>query len=698
MRVYLADLFHVYNAEANPDAIPYTVPLGIGYLASALKHHCPDIEVRLFRDPDKLLNAVRTKRATMVGFSVCSWNTDLTRRVAEIIKAEAPETIVVGGGPSVDDADAEIVEFFRSFPSFDYLIPNEGESGLIALTRAIQVPEHRSKVIDGVACLDEGGHLLRGPYRRPVVPTGAVHGIERISPKHSKVADADAVAISSPYLDGSLDEFLDDGLVPIIQTMRGCPYQCHFCVSGATEWNRMRAFDLDRVIAEIEYAFARSKSKDLILTDENWGILGQRDVAIARYLKERRDAKGAPSRLYYYTAKIVTEASKEIVETVASMAWIGEFNMSFQSLNPETRKAIKRTNIGMDKLAANIQWARERKIPTSSEMIYGFPYETPQTFFDGVERLTREGVNSVTIYPLQLFPGIDLATSDARDRYAIRTRFRLTDGAYGVYDGGTLVSAETEEVVVATRWSSEDDYLTVRRYGLFQQAMLVRRYLVELLELCKAAGSSGEGIVGRLAFTDYTDYPVLSGILADHRRDAELELMDSREQVRDGLIRDLRESKTREGVKLNLVYLGRMMSSPDALRELLVIIHDYFDEVLSGNPYRNVVMSYIREVLPNQIVLLTTSIEDSMVFSTRFDYAKWRARQYGTLSDLLLSEPKLYIAVVSDVLRANLRNFDRNARADLQGIFDRTSARHLVRNIEPLMQTGTTDRRADRAA
>ena len=98
MKIYLADLFHVYNAAANPDANPYTVPLGIGYLASTLKHYKVDCEVRLFRDPDKLLKAVRAKAPQVVGFSICSWNTDLTRRVSEIVKATCPKVVSVGGG------------------------------------------------------------------------------------------------------------------------------------------------------------------------------------------------------------------------------------------------------------------------------------------------------------------------------------------------------------------------------------------------------------------------------------------------------------------------------------------------------------------------------------------------------------------------------------------------------------------------
>ena len=142
--------------------------------------------------------------------------------------------------------------------------------------------------------------MIRGKYQRPVVPS-ETPGLERLSPKQVRPIDPDEIEIPSPYLDGTLDSFLDEGLVPIVQTMRGCPYQCHFCVSGATEWNRMRGFDPQRVKAEIDYAMSRSGSKDLILTDENWGILGDRDIEIASYITEREQDKGrAQSGLLLY--------------------------------------------------------------------------------------------------------------------------------------------------------------------------------------------------------------------------------------------------------------------------------------------------------------------------------------------------------------------------------------------------------------
>ena len=680
MKIYLADLFHTYQPCRNPDTVPYTVPLGIGYLAATVKHRIPHCEVHLFRDPDRLLKALRAEPPTLMGFSLCSWNSDLTRRMSEVVKATCPNVISVGGGPSVDDADDQIAELFGMFPAIDFFVPNEGESGFVALVQAIERNQEREQPIPGVAYLDHARRLVRGRYERPVVP-GETTGVERLSPKQVREIGPDDVEVPSPYLDGTLDTFLDEGLVPIIQTMRGCPYQCHFCVSGATEWNRMRGYDLERVKAEIDYALSKGRTKDLILTDENWGILGDRDVELARFIMERNRTSGAPSRLYYYTAKIVTPASREIVEMVAPIAWIGEFSMSFQSLNPQARAAIKRTNISMDKLAANVQWARERNIRTSSEMIYGFPYETPQTFFEGIERLLQAGMSSVFVFPLQLFPGIDLASPSVRAKYGFETRFRLADCGYGIYDDGKLISVETEEIVVANHWSTDDDYFKVRRYGFFQQAILGRGYFGEFFRLCSEIGIPVEPLIRHLVLADYAKFPALAAIVADHRHEAEAELKPSKNDVYRELVDRIRARDEISGVKVNLVYLGKLFSSPNAVRELLQIIQDYVDSFLEGHPDRELVLSYLTEVLPNRIVLLRPDAADRVRLSTRFDYSRWASRSYRTVSELLLAAPRVFEATTCDELKSKLIAFDPNHRSDLQAIFDKTPSKFLLRNV-----------------
>jgi radical SAM superfamily enzyme YgiQ (UPF0313 family) len=117
--IYLADLFHT-RAPDNPD-VPYTVPLGIGYIASTVKAYANQ-EVHLFRDPDKLLGALRDRPPKILGLSLSSWNLDLSRQIATIARRMGVR--IVGGGPAVWD-----------FDWLDHVVFGEGEIGFLELLR-----------------------------------------------------------------------------------------------------------------------------------------------------------------------------------------------------------------------------------------------------------------------------------------------------------------------------------------------------------------------------------------------------------------------------------------------------------------------------------------------------------------------------------------------------------------------------------
>ncbi len=688
MRVVLADLFHLGGAQ-NPDTAPYTVPLGIGYVAATAKRQVQGITVELFRNPDRLVEAIKAGPPDVLGFCISNWNLDLTRRIARLVRAWSPATVMVAGGPSIDDTDPAIADFLRATPELDYLVPSEGEIGFAALLEHLKAGPPKRGVVAGAAYLDESGALVRGKYVMPqVAPEGRL-----VRPNISAAALASLSEpeidseIPSPYLDGTLDSFLEEGLVPIIQTMRGCPYRCEFCVSGSTLWNKPRGFPLGRVRAEIEYALERSSSKDLVLTDENWGILGERDVEVARHLIKRSEAVGSPKRLYFYTAKIVNDASRAIAKLVAPItwnSWIGELTMSFQTLNPEARDSIKRTNISIDKVETNVAWAKENGIKTSSEMIYGFPHETPATFIDGVEVLMRKGIRNVAIYPLQLFTGIELDTPEARAKNGMETMFRLADCGYGSYMNSELISVEAEEVVVRTKWSSNADYFVIRRYAFFMMLLFGRPYFDELVRLCGAAGVDTPPLIRFLAMQDFAKQPALARIFAAYDAHAAAELFPTRDALYASVAERVRRKESLAGVKLNLVFLGHVFRSVEAVRELFGLVEEYLLARVPGKPGATTIFTYLREVLPNRVVVLDRASQERVQFQSRFHYAKWSTQSFQELDELLLPEPHPYEAVTHGILLQNLATFADDTPGNLQSLFDRTPAKSILRDVSPV--------------
>ena len=60
--------------------------------------------------------------------------------------------------------------------------------------------------------------------------------------------------LPSPFQKGLADEFFEDGLGCMIETNRGCPFHCTFCVWGAQDTNsKVTQFSVNRVIKDLEY-------------------------------------------------------------------------------------------------------------------------------------------------------------------------------------------------------------------------------------------------------------------------------------------------------------------------------------------------------------------------------------------------------------------------------------------------------------
>ena len=190
MKVYLAELSHTGKGHS-----PNTVPLAAGYLAATSKKNFPDINITIYRDPNKLLRAVKSKRPDLVGFSVYAWSEELSKFCAQRIKEISEQTVIAAGGASVDDIDAEMLRFLQMYPCYDVCVANEGEVPFLRLVEHLKrygelVP---NETIEGCARLSTEGTLLRGSYAVPELSE-----------------------IPSPYLGGFLDVFLEDGYDPII--------------------------------------------------------------------------------------------------------------------------------------------------------------------------------------------------------------------------------------------------------------------------------------------------------------------------------------------------------------------------------------------------------------------------------------------------------------------------------------------------
>lgn len=402
LKILLGDLgyFNKYSRST------MYVPLNIGYVAQYCLQSFPgQVEIQLFKEPERLLEAALESRPDVIGLSFYYWNTGLNHALVKQLRARyGNDLAVILGGASVGTDQNEQNGLFTRFPEVNAFVINEGELGFAnAIGDLLSGSGKRwEKPIDGAVFQSDGALVLGKPVGLTL----------------------DLGTLQSPYLTGLLDEFLVGEYIPMMQASRLCPYTCAFCTSGKNQ-GKLRAFSIDQVKAEIDLICNRYSDRPymgLLLADENFGILA-RDVEIAEYIAKAKERTGYPKSIFFYNDKRFTETSREVIEELGQINIHGLI-MSLQSENPEVLKEAKRRNLSSDDLDAALKWASDRNMPTSTELIFGLPYETRQSFTKLLSSCVEKGFDSILCFNLFLMDGIELSTAEKRQQHNIRTMFR----------------------------------------------------------------------------------------------------------------------------------------------------------------------------------------------------------------------------------------------------------------------------------
>ncbi len=462
MIIFLSDLQNSYYRY-----LRNSVPIGMGFVAAYLKKTFGDsVEIHQFRKFEELYDALKVKTPQLAAFGSYSWNTSLTRKVVQYIRSRSPDTIIAVGGPDISEVASVTACSIEENPAVDFFLPNEGEAPMRNLVEAVM----------GLRADEVRGMTINGCYS---------HGTTSNVPNGNAIVrfDEDINEIPSPYLSGLMDRFLaDPDYIPIIQTARGCPYHCTFCVSGKDSWNRVKTFDMDRVKAEIDYIGEHAVNKGLRLADENFGLL-KRDVEIAEYFMHKRRTTGRPISVSVYTDKHPTDRVKEINLMMRDLT---PFCISCQTLTYDVLQNIKRVNLKDEKVTAAVEFAQSNDLMLVSEMIFALPGETVESFMASIDRLIDLRFESIAISQLRILKGTEMDYPEDRQKYDVETMFAMSENGYT--DHEELENIEIDEWVVANNTLSRDEYFDTNKFIFLFDFGHFRGYLLELLFFFEGLG------------------------------------------------------------------------------------------------------------------------------------------------------------------------------------------------------------------
>ena len=535
MRIYLADLAYD-TVEVNA-----AVPLNIGYIAAHLDQvHGSKIQLRLFKYPTELEAALKATPPDVLGVSHYSWSSRLSYHFLGIAKRASQKTVTIMGGPNIRLDPDSICEFLKRHPNLDYYIPLEGEAPFSDLI----------------------GRLLTGD-EAPSIP-----GVFKLVNGEPQYEEADVkgkpreIDLPSPYLSGWLDPFLKNpNLIPLLETNRGCPFGCVFCVWGIAALAKVRRRTLEDVFSEVDYIVNNSVGQQhWIVCDANFGIL-PRDLEIAKRIRDIRETSGYPVNVHLFHSKNTSSRNIEISSVLGDDS---KGHVAVQSLDTEVLEHSGRKSMKLSEFKRHIDSFKAQGKEVRTDILLGLPGESYESHLYTCRKAFDLGFDEIDCYTIRLLPGSEYETEEYREKYQVMTKFRPIWGSYGTYDGDDIF--EFEEGVRGTRDITEEELNSFKVIHLLIQYFWNMGIGKPILNLLKHKGVNPIDVFVRLSATDQ---PKLRKVLDEMRRRSLAEWFETEDEI----LSYYEDSKNfadmkHDYVKLTLYFLALLYLDRE-LRDLL---------------------------------------------------------------------------------------------------------------------------------
>ena len=257
------------------------------------------------------------EKPQVVSFSCYIWNVTQTLEICKEIKENLNCKIVLGG-PEVAYRPQDIL---GKYDYIDFVLSGEGEWIFPLLLDNI---DDNLNIVDGLT------------YRK---------NKKIITNPEKEYTDTPP----SPYSDDFYENL--KGRIAYIETSRGCPYRCAFCLSGRC--SKLRFFDLEQVKKDI-INLANSGTQTLKFVDRTFNANSKRANEILTFIKDNYGTKIPENICFHFeiAGDILTEETLEILSEMPKGAVQLEIGM--QSFNEDTLKAINRKT-NTEKLIQNIK-------------------------------------------------------------------------------------------------------------------------------------------------------------------------------------------------------------------------------------------------------------------------------------------------------------------------------------------------------
>jgi radical SAM superfamily enzyme YgiQ (UPF0313 family) len=442
IRIYLGDLTYD-TVSLSTDSFP----LSIGYVgAYCKKEFGTKVEVELFKYIEELEDAIKKSPPDILGLTNYSWNERIGIELFKRGKKINKNMLAVWGGPNFPIDVPSQKKFMSDNSDVDIYVPIEGEIGFANIVEKVLEIDNTKNIREEILSSSIDGCVVNNEDRKLSfgLPTRRIKELDEIP---------------SPYTTGMFDKFFDGRLSPMIQTNRGCPFQCTYCTDGIDEKQKVNSFSLERVFSEINYIAKHvpKKTNLMFIADLNFGMM-PRDKQICDAIAEIQEKYNYPKKIDVSTGK---NSRDKIVDAIKSLNGALSIKISVQSTDKNVLENVKRSNISTDQMLAIAPAIKESGLPSQTEIIIGLPGDTYESNVSTLKDMLKVDVDEYLIYTLMLLHGSELNTPIEREKWGFNTKFRILPRSFTQFEGKKIM--EIEEVVVSSNSLSFNDYIKLRQ-------------------------------------------------------------------------------------------------------------------------------------------------------------------------------------------------------------------------------------------
>lgn len=418
IRVTLVGVTHDWRYDTGRRDVTLAPPLLKAYadaqpeLAGKTSIRTADHQVRADSNEslESAASAILENDPDLVGLSCYIWNITAVLGLCRVLKSRSPRLKIVLGGPEVAPRGEALLYENEDLDFISY--GDEGEKTFVELLSRL----HAGQSVSGVRGLvwRDGRKVVREP-EMPLLE--------------------DLSLLPSPYLNGAIA--LRDGDTIVIESSRGCPYNCKYC-----DWprGRPRNFPVSRMIAELESAQKQAKNLMVFFGDADFFT----DLPRAKEILKGMMRLSENSSDMYFVPGYLARLDDESFELMNRENFC--LGAGVQSINPVVLKNVARF-FHKTKVEKGVEtWRRlSPRCRLSFHLIYGLPGESIESFRAGIQWALDQRVSSVWFFRNYILPGAELGKN--------METFGLVAEAAPPYRVVSTTSATAEEIEAFSRWA-----------------------------------------------------------------------------------------------------------------------------------------------------------------------------------------------------------------------------------------------------